>query len=72
MTHKITMMDWAKLLTPKRLGKSDEEYLEKDRTSFQRDYDRIVFSSAFRRLKDKTQVYSLPKSDYIRTRLISS
>lgn len=72
MTHKITMMDWAKLLTPKRLGKSDEEDLEKDRTSFQRDYDRIVFSSAFRRLKDKTQVYSLPKSDYIRTRLIHS
>ncbi|MEO0406563.1 MAG: dGTP triphosphohydrolase [Cyanobacteria bacterium P01_A01_bin.135] len=65
-------MSWSKLLTPKRLGKSGEEDLSLDRTPFQRDYDRIVFSSAFRRLKDKTQVFSLPKSDYIRTRLIHS
>ena len=39
---------------------------------FQRDYDRLIFSSAFRRLKDKTQVFSLPTNDYIRTRLIHS
>ncbi|MDZ8258273.1 deoxyguanosinetriphosphate triphosphohydrolase [Nostoc sp. ChiQUE01b] len=66
------MMDWKKLLTPKRLGKTDAENLQFDRTPFQRDYDRLVFSSPFRRLKDKTQVFSLSTNDYIRTRLIHS
>ncbi|MEH2232367.1 MAG: deoxyguanosinetriphosphate triphosphohydrolase [Nostoc sp.] len=66
------MMDWKKLLTPKRLGKTEAENLQFDRTPFQRDYDRLVFSSAFRRLKDKTQVFSLSTNDYIRTRLIHS
>src|SRR5690606_31364320 len=42
------------------------------RTEFTRDYDRIVFSSAFRRLQDKTQVFPLAKSDYVRTRLTHS
>ena len=42
------------------------------RTDFQRDFDRIVFSSAFRRLQDKTQVFPLSKSDYVRTRLTHS
>jgi dGTPase len=36
---------------------------------FQQDYDRIVFCAAFRRLKDKTQVFPLAKSDYVRNRL---
>ncbi len=66
------MMDWEQLLTPKRLGKSALEDREFIRTPFQRDYDRLIFSSAFRRLKDKTQVFSLPTNDYIRTRLIHS
>lgn len=66
------MMDWKQLLTPKRLGKTEPEDRQLDRTPFQRDYDRLVFSSPFRRLKDKTQVFSLPKNDYIRTRLIHS
>jgi dGTPase len=65
-------MTWEKLLTPTRLGREKNEDLSVNRTPFQRDYDRIVFSSAFRRLKDKTQVFSLAKSDYIRTRLIHS
>jgi dGTPase len=43
-----------------------------ERTPFQQDYDRIVFSSAFRRLKDKTQVFPLSRSDYVRTRLTHS
>ncbi len=38
-----------------------------ERTAFQQDYDRIVFTSAFRRMKDKTQVFPLSKSDYVRT-----
>jgi dGTPase len=42
------------------------------RTDFQRDFDRIVFSSAFRRLQDKTQVFPLSQSDYVRTRLTHS
>jgi dGTPase len=66
------MMDWQKLLTPQRLGKTEPEDIQKARTPFHKDYDRLVFSSPFRRLKDKTQVFSLPKNDYIRTRLIHS
>ena len=66
------MMQWNKLLTKQRLGKPSPEKAEDARTSFQRDYDRLVFSSPFRRLKDKTQVFSLAKNDYIRTRLIHS
>ncbi|MEM7556271.1 MAG: deoxyguanosinetriphosphate triphosphohydrolase [Cyanobacteria bacterium P01_A01_bin.84] len=65
-------MDWIKLLTPKRLGRSESEDIQWNRTCFQKDYDRLVFSSHFRRLKDKTQVFSLSNNDYIRTRLIHS
>ncbi|MEH2445002.1 MAG: deoxyguanosinetriphosphate triphosphohydrolase [Nostoc sp.] len=72
LLDNTAMMDWKKLLTPKRLGKTELEDLQFDRTPFQRDYDRLVFSSPFRRLKDKTQVFSLSTNDYIRTRLIHS
>lgn len=66
-------MKWPQLLTRQRLGKNKPEDLDKGgRTCFQRDYDRLVFSSPFRRLKDKTQVFSLSKHDYVRTRLIHS
>ncbi len=43
-----------------------------DRSLFQRDADRIVFSSAFRRLQQKTQVHPHPQTDYVRTRLTHS
>ncbi len=66
------MMDWNQLLIRKRLGNSNLEVEEIARTPFQRDYDRLIFSAAFRCLKDKTQVFSLPTNDYIRTRLIHS
>ena len=66
------MMQWEKLLSPARLGKSRSEPLNALRSPFQRDYDRIVFSSAFRRLQDKTQVFPLAGSDYVRTRLTHS
>lgn len=65
-------MDWKKLLTPQRLGKLEPEDIHWDRTCFQKDYDRLIFSSPFRRLKDKTQVFSLSTNDYVRTRLIHS
>ncbi len=64
-------MDWYRLLSDKRLGKAST-HTEHDRTAFQKDVDRIIFSSAFRRLQDKTQVFPLAKNDYIRTRLTHS
>ena len=42
------------------------------RTEFEKDYQRIVSSASFRRLQDKTQVFPLDKSDFIRTRLTHS
>ncbi len=66
------MMEWNKLLTRQRLGKTESERSEDARTAFQRDCDRLIFSSPFRRLKDKTQVFSLSQNDYIRTRLVHS
>lgn len=65
-------MKWDKLLTAQRLRKDTPEDTKKHRNPFEKDYDRIVFSTAFRRLKDKTQVYSLAKNDYVRTRLSHS
>ncbi|MEI8235088.1 MAG: deoxyguanosinetriphosphate triphosphohydrolase [Verrucomicrobiota bacterium] len=65
-------MQWEKLLSPARLGQAGEARDEPQRSPFQRDYDRIVFSSAFRRLQDKTQVFPLAQSDYVRTRLTHS
>jgi dGTPase len=66
------MMQWQRLLSPQRLGKAAGEDLSLARTPFQRDFDRLIFSAAFRRLKDKTQVFSLSQNDYVRTRLIHS
>lgn len=66
-------MDWAQLLSSKRLGDDRPgSDATQPRTDFTRDYDRIIFSSAFRRLQDKTQVFPLAKSDYVRTRLTHS
>ena len=65
---------WMKLLSPDRLGAAAEHVVghSPDRSRFQQDYDRIVFTSALRRLKDKTQVFPLAQSDYVRTRLTHS
>jgi dGTPase len=66
-------MDWTKLLSTKRLGRPGApDDVPPPRSEFTRDYDRIIFSSAFRRLQDKTQVFPLAKSDYVRTRLTHS
>ncbi|PID66774.1 MAG: deoxyguanosinetriphosphate triphosphohydrolase [Gammaproteobacteria bacterium] len=64
-------MDWHQLLSDRRLGKPHNA-IEHDRTAFQKDVDRIIFSSAFRRLQDKTQVFPLAQNDYVRTRLTHS
>ncbi|MCW5729171.1 MAG: deoxyguanosinetriphosphate triphosphohydrolase [Alphaproteobacteria bacterium] len=66
------MMDWRRLFSTRRFGHSGNEEPKPVRSAFQKDWDRVVFSSAFRRLQDKTQVHSLPESDYVRTRLTHS
>ncbi|MFD2246862.1 dGTP triphosphohydrolase [Pontibacter ruber] len=65
---------WDKLLSKKRFETDDKKYNtdESVRGEFQRDYDRIVFSSAFRRLQNKTQVMPMPESDFVHTRLTHS
>jgi dGTPase len=66
------MMDWNKLLSTRRYGQDHYEPVMASRSPFHKDQDRIVFSSAFRRLQDKTQVHTLAESDYVRTRLTHS
>jgi dGTPase len=60
---------WAACLSPERIYGKVYPAEENQRTEFQKDYDRIVFSSAFRRLQDKTQVFPLSQTDFTRTRL---
>jgi dGTPase len=62
-------MKWENLLSRKRSGVSQIEQKEVGRSHFQKDIDRIIFSSAFRRLNHKTQVHPLPENDNIHTRL---
>lgn len=65
-------MDWERLISTKRLGREDSPSSIDSRSEYLKDWDRIVYSSAFRRLQDKTQVFPLSESDYIRTRLTHS
>ena len=67
-------MNWDKLLSAKRWGSEDKytENQEDARSEFQRDYDRIIFSSPFRRLQNKTQVFPLPGSIFVHNRLTHS
>jgi dGTPase len=67
-------LEWEKLLTDSRLGEKtrSKQKLQDGRSEFQKDFDRIVFSPAFRRLQDKTQVFPLPESDFVHTRLTHS
>ncbi|MEA3504213.1 MAG: deoxyguanosinetriphosphate triphosphohydrolase [Bacteroidota bacterium] len=67
-------MNWNQLLSTKRFGQEERIIPEKHiaRTEFQRDYDRIIFSSPFRRLQNKTQVFPLPGSVFVHNRLTHS
>lgn len=67
-------MEWNTLLSPKRLGSKGNlvTVTNEDRTQFQRDYDRIIFSSPFRRMQNKTQVFPLPEHIFVHNRLTHS
>jgi dGTPase len=65
-------MDWERLLTRKRYGHDELEAAEQGRSHFHKDHDRIIFSSAFRRLGRKTQVHPMSLNDHIHTRLTHS
>lgn len=67
-------MDLNKLYSDKRSGmEASVSYTTSDpRTKFQRDFDRIIFSSPFRRLQNKTQVFPLPGSVFVHNRLTHS
>lgn len=66
------VMKWERLLSSKRLGQEDLPQHSDDRTEFQRDYDRLIFSAPFRRLQNKTQVFPLPGSIFVHNRLTHS
>lgn len=68
-------MTWEQLLSLKRQGDTSKRLrIEQDdtRLGFEVDYDRIIFSAAFRSLQDKTQVIPLSKTDFVHTRLTHS
>lgn len=65
-------MNWQQLITSKRFGMEQFHDENQDRTDFQRDYDRLIFSSPFRRLQNKTQVFPLPGSVFVHNRLTHS
>ncbi len=65
-------MSWIKYFENAKQRLFYDKQSSDNRSEFQKDYDRIVFSSAFRRLQNKTQVLPFPKSDYVRNRLTHS
>ena len=66
-------MNWQQLISNKRFGLEQiHEFQKDDRSEFQRDYDRLIFSAPFRRLQNKTQVFPLPGSVFVHNRLTHS
>lgn len=68
-------MNWEQLLSLKRFGdvqKRPRIAQDETRLGFEVDFDRIIFSSAFRSLQDKTQVIPLSETDFVHTRLTHS
>ena len=66
-------MHWDRLICDKRFGLENyHDPRQSSRSDFQRDYDRLVFSSPFRRLQNKTQVFPLPGSIFVHNRLTHS
>lgn len=67
-------MNWKQLLSAKRWGYESRPLGDQvdARSEFQRDYDRLIFSSPFRRLQNKTQVFPLPGAVFVHNRLTHS
>ena len=65
-------MNWEQLLSTKRSRETKKNTSGDLRSEFEKDYHRIIGSASFRRLQDKTQVFPLDQSDFIRTRLTHS
>ncbi|MGB0357481.1 MAG: dGTP triphosphohydrolase [Flavobacteriaceae bacterium] len=68
-------MQWDQLLSLRRYGDNQKRLrAEQDptRSGFEVDYDRVIFSAAFRNLQDKTQVIPFSKTDFVHTRLTHS
>ena len=68
-------MNWEQLLSLRRFGDENKRLRKEQdetRVGFEVDYDRIIFSSEFRSLQDKTQVIPLSKTDFVHTRLTHS
>lgn len=66
-------MNWEQLISNKRFGLEElHAHRKDDRSEFQRDYDRLIFSAPFRRLQNKTQVFPLPGSVFVHNRLTHS
>lgn len=69
----VEKMNWDRLICDKRFGLEDYHDPKRgSRSDFLRDYDRLVFSSPFRRLQNKTQVFPLPGSVFVHNRLTHS
>ena len=69
------MMTWQQLLSHARVSASGQVVKregEPERSQFQRDWDRLIFSNALRRMHDKTQVFPLPEDDVVHSRLTHS
>lgn len=69
----MSKMDWRRLISSQRFGMEDiNNSRQENRSEFQRDYDRLIFSAPFRRLQNKTQVFPLPGSIFVHNRLTHS
>ncbi len=69
----MEQMSWDRLINDKRFGLEHfHDPKTGSRSDFQRDFDRLVFSSPFRRLQNKTQVFPLPGSIFVHNRLTHS
>jgi dGTPase len=68
----MSMMQWQQLFTSDRLGSRNHKVATETRGQFLRDYDKIIFSSAFRRLQNKTQVFPLSSDIFVHNRLTHS
>ncbi len=70
--HLSHRMNWDSLFSSKRFGSSGKPERDEVRGDYMRDYDRLIFSSQFRRLQNKTQVFPLPGAVFVHNRLTHS